>query len=77
MGKLEDFIGCTIKSETTKTTLNIFQPDLIKNTTQVFNEDVKSLMTLNTPAAPHKGIVRNQETDTKHNTIERRDIGGA
>ena len=32
---------------------------------QVFKEDVKLLMTLNTPATPHKGIVRNQETDTK------------
>ena len=43
----------------------ISQPDLINNMIQVFKEDVKLLMTLNTPATPHKGIVRNQETDTK------------
>ena len=32
---------------------------------QGFNEDMKSLMTFNTPATTHKGIVHNQETDTK------------
>ena len=32
---------------------------------QLFKEDIKSLMTFNTPATPHKGIVNNQETDTK------------
>ena len=65
MGELVDFIGCVIKLDLTKMTLKIYQPDLINKMTQVFNEDVKSLMTLNTPATPHKWIVRNQETDTK------------
>ena len=46
-------------------TLNIYQLDLISNMTQGFNEYMKSLMTFNTPATPHEGIVRNLETDTK------------
>ena len=33
--------------------------------TQGFNKDMKSLMTFNTPATLHKGIVNNQDTDTK------------
>ena len=36
------------------------QTDLINKMTQIFNEDVKSLMTFNTPATPHKGIVHNK-----------------
>ena len=46
-------------------TLNIYQPDLINKMTQGFNEDMKSLITFNTPDTPHQGIVFNQETDTK------------
>ena len=65
MGELEDFIGFTIKREVTKTTLNIYQPYLMNNMTQGFNEGVKSLTTFNNPDTPHKGIIRNQETDTK------------
>ena len=65
MGELEDFIGCRIKRELNKMTLNIYQPDLTYNMTQRFNKDVKLLMTFNTPATPHKAIVCNQETDTK------------
>ena len=65
MGELDYFIGCTINRDLTKMILKIYQPDLINNMTQVFNEDVKSLMTFNTLATTHKGIVRNQETDTK------------
>ena len=65
MVELEDFIGCMIKRDLTKTTINIFQPYLINKTTQGFNEDVKSLMTFNTPTTPHKVIVCNQEADTK------------
>ena len=64
IGELEDFLGCTIKHDLTKTTLNISQPDIINRTTQCFNKDMESLMTFNTPATPHKGILRNQETDT-------------
>ena len=60
MGELEDFIGCTIKRDLTKMTLNISQPDIINKTTQGFNEDMQSLMTFNTPATSHKGVVRNQ-----------------
>ena len=57
--------------------INISQPDLITKTTQGFNEDVKPLMTFNTPATPHKGNVPNQETDTKYHMIYRRDTGVA
>ena len=56
MGELEDFLGCTIWRDLTKTTLNIYQPGMINKMTQVFNEYVKSLMTFNTPAKIHKGI---------------------
>ena len=37
MGELEDFVGCTIKRDLTKKTLNIYQPDLITKITQGFN----------------------------------------
>ena len=50
MGELEDFIGCTVNSNITKMTLKISQPHLITKMTQGFNEDMKSLMTFNTPA---------------------------
>ena len=65
MGELEDFVGCMIKRDLAKTTLNISQPDIINNMTEVFNEDMKSLMTFNTPDIPHNRIVSNQERDTK------------
>ena len=65
LGELEDFVGYTINRDLTKTTLNIYQPYLISKTTQQFNEDMKLLMTFNTPDTPHKEIIRNQETDTK------------
>ena len=32
--------------------------------TQGFKEEVNSLMNFNTPAAPHKDIIHNQEKDT-------------
>ena len=60
MGELEDFIGCTIKRDLAKMTLKISQPDLINKMTPGFNEDAKSLITFNTPATPHKGIVYHQ-----------------
>ena len=59
MGGLEDVLGCTFNLGITKMNLNISQPHIITNTIEVFNEDVKSRMTLNT-TAPHKGIVRNR-----------------
>ena len=65
MGELEDFVGCMIKRELTKTTLNISQPYLITNMTQGFNKDMKSLIYFNTASTPHKGIVPNKETYTK------------
>ena len=37
MCELVDFIGCTIKHDLTKITLNISQPDLINNMNQGFN----------------------------------------
>ena len=64
MGELEDFIVCMTKRELTKTNFNISQPDLINKTIQVFNKDVKSLMTFNNPATPHKDVVCNKYTDT-------------
>ena len=65
MGELEEILGCKINRDLTKTTFNIYQPDITNNTTQGFNDDVKLLWTFNTPATPHKGIVCNQEIDTK------------
>ena len=60
MGKLEYFLGYTIKCDLPKMTLNISQPDLITKMTQVFNEYFKSIMTFSTPATPHKGSLHNQ-----------------
>ena len=48
MCELEKLIGCTLNCDLTSTTLNIYQPDPFKNTTQGFKKDVKSLMTINT-----------------------------
>ena len=45
--------------------------------TRGFNKDMKSLITFNTPATPHKGVVNIQETDKKYNKIYRRDTGVA
>ena len=59
MGEPEGFVGCTIKHDLATTTLKIYQPDLITNMTQLFNEDEKSLMNFNTQVTPHKGIVCN------------------
>ena len=41
MGELEDFVGCTIKRDTTKMNLNIYQPHLITRINQAFNKDMK------------------------------------
>ena len=60
MGEIEYFIGCTIKHDLSKINLKISQPDLINKITQGFKEDMKSLMTFNTPSTPNKGIVRDQ-----------------
>ena len=46
-------------------TLDISHPDIINNINPLFNEDDKSLITCNNPDTPNKGILRNQETDTK------------
>ena len=35
MGELEDFVVCTIKRDPNKTTLNIYQPDLITKMTHL------------------------------------------
>ena len=57
---LEQFVGCMINFDHTKMTLNISQYHLIAKTTQVFNNDSKSLINFNTPATPHKGFSRKQ-----------------
>ena len=72
-GELEDFVECTPKCDLTKMTLKIYQLHLIIKMTQGFNEDVKSLMTFNTPYTSYKGVVSNQETDKKNRMIYRRD----
>ena len=38
MGELDNFVGFTIKGYLTKTTLNIYQPDLINEMTQGFTK---------------------------------------
>ena len=40
-------------------TINIYKPNLMIKMTQGFNEDMKSVMTLNNLDTPQKGIVRN------------------
>ena len=40
MGKIEDFVGCTIKSDLTNMTLNISQRHITTKVTQGFNKDV-------------------------------------
>ena len=65
MGKLEEFLGCMIKCVPTKKNLNIYQLHIINKMTQGFNKYVKSLMILNTPDTPHKGILSKQEIDVK------------
>ena len=75
MGEIEDFVGCTIKRNLTSTTLNIYQPDLITKTTQGFNKDTKSLMTINNPATPHKVlyIIKNRPKNFIGSTEEIQD----
>ena len=65
MIKLEDFLVCMINCELNKTILKASQTRQINKTTQGFNKDVESLMILNTPDTPYKGIVCNQEICTK------------
>ena len=77
MAELEDFIGFKIKCDLTNMTLNIYQPYLINNMTKLFNEDLKSFMTLKTPATPNKENVSNQETYTNYHTIYIRNSGVA
>ena len=40
MGELEDFVGCTIKHDLTKMTLNISQPDIINKMNRGYNNDM-------------------------------------
>ena len=54
MGELEDFLWCKIKRNLTNINLNIYQSDIITKMAQGFNEDMKSLMTFNTPDIIHK-----------------------
>ena len=54
-----------IKFDQTNMSLNIYKPHIITKINQGFIEGVKSLMTFNSTATPYKGVMRNQETDTK------------
>ena len=54
-----------IKRNLTNKSLNISQSNLIIKPNQGFNDDLKSLMTTNTPATSYKGIVSKQETVKK------------
>ena len=65
MGSLEDLAGCTINRDLDRMTLNISWYHLITKMNQGFNNDMKSLITLNTPVTPYEGIIRKQETGTK------------
>ena len=65
MDYLDEFVGCTINRELTKIILQISQPYLITKMTQIFNEDMKSLINFNAPDIPYKEILHNQEIDTK------------
>ena len=66
-----------IKGDLTNMNLNISQPDIMNKMTQGFNGDVKSLMTFNTPATLHKGIVSNRETATNiSNDLQKRYTSG-
>ena len=60
MGEVDDFVGCKIKRDLTNITLKIYQPHIINNMIQWFKEDVKSLITSDTPTTPHKVVLRNQ-----------------
>ena len=60
MGKLEDFIGCTIKRDLAKMTLKVSQLDLINKMMQGLNGELKSQINFNNPATTHQGVVRNQ-----------------
>ena len=65
MDELEDFVGCKIKCDLSKMAFNISQIYIINKMTQLFKEDLKSLMTFNAPDTPHDWIVRDQEIDIK------------
>ena len=77
MGELVDFIGCIIKIDLTKMTLKIYQPDLINKMTQVFNEDVKSLMTSITQLHQIRVLYIIKKQTQKYHTIYRIDTGVA
>ena len=64
MVPLEESIGFTINCDITKMTFIVSQPHIIAKITQKFNYVIKSLMTTNTTAVPHKGIVCKKETGT-------------
>ena len=41
MVELEDLVGCKIKRDLTKMTINISQPDITNNMDQLFNKEMK------------------------------------
>ena len=61
---MEKILGYKIKRDLNNITLNISQSHLISKLTQVFNDEVKSLMTLNTPMQHTSGLYKKKETGT-------------
>ena len=58
-----------IRQDLINMTLKRSQPHQTTKMTQGFNEYVKSVMTFNTLVTPHKGVLHDQETDTKYRKI--------
>ena len=61
---MEKILGYKIKRDLNNITLNISQSHLISKLTQGFNDEVKSLMTLNTPMQHTSGLYKKKETGT-------------
>ena len=51
----------------------IFQPRLTAKISQGFNDDMRSIITFNTPSTPHKGVYVNIKREQNIQTIYRRD----
>jgi hypothetical protein len=64
LGKLEYFVGCHIIENSTKDTIWIHQPKLLKNLKENFGHLVSKTRTYRTPAGPKTSILRPQKGDT-------------
>ena len=56
MVELEDLVGCKIKRDLTKMTINISQPDITNNMDQLFNKEMKQCINFNNQATPQRGL---------------------